>query len=29
MKTINDDHEEFFEAGGWKFLDPESDAEGI
>jgi len=28
MKTINDDHEEFFEAGGWKFLDPESDAEG-
>lgn len=25
MKTINDDPEDFFENGGWSFLDPESD----
>ena len=25
MKTINDDSEGFFEDGGWKFLDPESE----
>lgn len=28
MKTITDDPEEFFESGGWTFLDPESDDEG-
>lgn len=25
MKTINDNPDAFFEDGGWKFLDPESD----
>lgn len=25
MKTINDDIDAFFEEGGWKFLEPESD----
>ncbi|KAL5252216.1 hypothetical protein ACHWQZ_G015116 [Mnemiopsis leidyi] len=28
MKTINDNPENFFEDGGWKFLDPESEEEG-
>ena len=27
MKTITEDPEEFFESGGWTFLDPESDDE--
>jgi nucleosome binding factor SPN SPT16 subunit len=27
MKTIVDDSENFFESGGWSFLDPESDTE--
>lgn len=27
MKTIIDDPEDFFETGGWTFLDPDSDAE--
>ena len=27
MKTINDDPEDFFETGGWTFLDPQSDQE--
>lgn len=28
MKTITDDPKEFFETGGWSFLDPESENEG-
>lgn len=28
MKTITDDPKEFFETGGWTFLDPESGDEG-
>lgn len=28
MKTITDDPKEFFETGGWTFLDPESGSEG-
>lgn len=27
MKTIVDDSENFFESGGWSFLDAESDTE--
>lgn len=27
MKTITDDPKEFFETGGWTFLDPDSDSE--
>lgn len=27
MKTITDDPKEFFETGGWTFLDPQSDSE--
>lgn len=29
MKTINDDPDEFFDGGGWSFLDPESDVSDI
>jgi len=28
MKTINDNPDNFFEDGGWKFLDPDSEEEG-
>ena len=28
MKVIVDDPEAFFDDGGWKFLDPESDVSG-
>jgi len=27
MKTIVDDSENFFESGGWSFLDPDSSSE--
>lgn len=29
MKTIQEDPKEFFETGGWSFLDPESESEEI